>query len=158
LNRVRLGGTGLEVSRLCFGTEPFAIRKGPDGMKSQGDLAPEAGGGVLRDALSMGVNFWDTSDDYGTHPHVRVGLSLVDRREVVVADKSNAATFEEGREAVDLSLASLGTDYVDLMLLHNVPLKTVRRRDTLGAPTSRGTWRGGWGPLRRSRRRRRAAR
>jgi aryl-alcohol dehydrogenase-like predicted oxidoreductase len=138
LNRVRLGGTGLGVSRLCFGTEPFAIRKGPDGMKSQGDLTAEVGGGVLRDALAMGVNFWDTSDDYGTHPHVRVGLSLVDRREVVVADKSNAATFEEGREAVELSLAGLGTDYIDLILLHNVPLKTVRRRDTLGRPYESG--------------------
>ena len=61
MNRIRLGGTRLEVSRLCFGTEPFAIKKGPDRMKSQEDLTPEKGGGVLRDALALGVNFWDTS-------------------------------------------------------------------------------------------------
>ena len=82
---VKLGGTDLVVSRLCFGTEPFAIKKGPDGNKSQGDLTPEQGGRILRDALEQGVNFWDTSDDYGTHPHIRFGLSLVDRGDVVVS-------------------------------------------------------------------------
>jgi len=60
VKRIRLGSTQLEVSRLRFGTEPFAIKKGPDGAKSQGDLTPEEGGGVLRDAVEMGVNFWDT--------------------------------------------------------------------------------------------------
>lgn len=132
VEQVNLGGSGLVVSRLCYGTEPFAIKKGPDGMKSQGDLTPEQGGRVLRDALSMGVNFWDTSDDYGTHPHVREGLSLVDRRDVVVADKSNALTYEEGEKAVEFSLNSLGTEYVDLLLLHNVPLKSVNRTNTSG--------------------------
>jgi aryl-alcohol dehydrogenase-like predicted oxidoreductase len=63
LEKVRLGASELVVSRLCYGTEPFAIKKGPDGMKSQGDLTPEDGGRVLRDALELGVNFWDTSDD-----------------------------------------------------------------------------------------------
>ena len=134
MNRIRLGGTRLEVSRLCFGTEPFAIKKGPDGAKSQGDLTPEEGGGVLRDALALGVNFWDTSDDYGTHPHVRVGLGLVDRRDVVITDKSNALTYEEGSEAVKRSKVSLETDYVNLMLLHNVPSRTIRRRDSAGRP------------------------
>ena len=79
VEKVRLGGSNLVVSRLCYGTEPFAIMKGPDEMKEQVDLNPEQGSRVLRDALGLGVNFWDTADDYGTHPHVRVGLSLVDR-------------------------------------------------------------------------------
>lgn len=87
MQRVRLGETKLEVSRLCFGTEPFAIKKGPEGRKSQGDRTPVEGGEILRDALEMGVNFWDTSDDYGTRPHVAEGLKLVKRRDVVVADK-----------------------------------------------------------------------
>ena len=138
VERVRLGGSDLVVSRLCYGTEPFAIEKGPNGMKSQGDLTPVQGGGVLRDALGMGVNFWDTSDDYGTHPHVRIGLSLVDRGNVVVADKSNALTFEEGERAVEFSLESLGTEYVDLLLLHNVPLRSVHRTGTSGKPYESG--------------------
>ena len=68
VEEVRLGGSVLEVSRLCYGTEPFAIMKGPNEMKGQGDLTPEQGGKALRDALGLGVNFWDTADDYGTHP------------------------------------------------------------------------------------------
>ena len=148
MEKVRLGASDLVVSRLCFGTEPFAIEKGPDGMKSQGDLSAEEGGRLLRDALGLGVNFWDTSDDYGTRPHVRFGLSLVDRSEVVVADKSNALTFEEGQAAVSLALEELGTDYVDLMLLHNVPLRTVRRRDASGNPYESGDLRRRAGALR----------
>ncbi len=108
-------------------------------MKTQGDLSPEHGGAVLQDALEMGVNFWDTSDDYGTHPHVRVGLGLVDRGDVVVTDKPNAKSFQEGEEAVRLSLESLGTDYVDLMLLHNVPPRTLSRRDSTGRPYESGS-------------------
>jgi aryl-alcohol dehydrogenase-like predicted oxidoreductase len=148
VERVRLGGSDLVVSRLCYGTEPFAIKKGPDGMKGQGDLTPEQGGKVLRDALGMGVNFWDTSDDYGTHPHVSAGLSLVDRSDVVVADKSNALTFEEGERAVEFSLESLGTEYIDLLLLHNIPLKSVHRTDTSGKPYKSGNLEQRMGALR----------
>ena len=125
----RLGSSGLTVSRLCYGTEPFALKKGPDGDRGQGDKTPEEGGMILAEASKLGVNFWDTSEDYGTHPHVAEGLRRVMRGDVVVADKSNAATYEEGLEAVKFSLRSLGTDYVDLMFLHNLPWKTVVRRD-----------------------------
>jgi aryl-alcohol dehydrogenase-like predicted oxidoreductase len=126
LEKIRLGYSDLLVSRLCFGTEPFAIKKGPDGKKTQGDLTPIDGGKVLRDALDMGVNFWDTSDDYGTHPHVRQGLSMVNRQDVVIADKSYAMTYKEGEEAVKIALAELETEYVDLMLLHYVPYNTTK--------------------------------
>jgi len=138
VQKVRLGPTKLVVSRLCFGTEPFAIEKGPDGMKGQGDRTPAEGGEILRDALGMGVNFWDTSDDYGTHPHVAEGLKLVRRGDVVVATKSNARTRGEGDEAVRFALADLGTEYVDIMFLHNVPYKSVSRRDTNGRPYESG--------------------
>jgi aryl-alcohol dehydrogenase-like predicted oxidoreductase len=138
LEKIRLGESKLIVSRLCFGTEPFAIKKGPEGMKSQGDLTAEGGGLVLRDALKLGINFWDTSDDYGTHPHVRFGLGLVDRKNVIIADKSNAQTFEEGKKAIKLALDDLGTEYIDLMLLHNVPLNSVKRHDRSGNPYNSG--------------------
>lgn len=41
-------------------------------------------------------------------------------------------TLEEGEEAIRLALADLGTDYIDVMFLHNVPLKSIRRRDAAG--------------------------
>jgi aryl-alcohol dehydrogenase-like predicted oxidoreductase len=117
------GNTKLLVSRLCYGTVPFTVKM-PDDNRSQGNVSPEEGGKVLRDALQLGVNFWDTSDDYGTHPHIRAGLSLVEREDVVVADKTYAKSYEGGKEAIDLALEDLGTDYIDLMFLHYVPPST----------------------------------
>ena len=130
----RLGDTGLTVSRLCYGTEPFTFKKGPDGAKTQGDVPPPEGGRRLAEAYRLGVNFWDTSYDYGTHPHVAEGLRLVPRREVVVADKSNAHTYDEGVQAVENSLMDLDTEYVDVMFLHIVPPEPVERRDAAGRP------------------------
>jgi len=92
--------------------------------KGQGELSPEEGGKTLESAFQLGVNFWDTSDDYGSHPHVAEGLRRVDRKEIVIADKSYARTFEEGKKAVSLALGELETDYVDLMMLHYVPFET----------------------------------
>jgi len=130
----RLGDTGLTVSRLCYGTEPFTFKKGPEGAKTQGDVPPPKGGRRLAEAHRLGVNFWDTSDDYGTHPHVAEGLKLVPRREVVVADKTNAHTYDEGVEAVEHSIGDLGTPHVDIMFLHIVPPKPVERLDAAGRP------------------------
>jgi len=130
----RLGDTGLTVSRLCYGTEPFTFKKGPDGAKTQGDVPPPEGGRRLAEAYRLGVNFWDTSYDYGTHPHVAEGLRLVPRREVVVADKSNAHTYDEGVQAVENSLMDLDTEYVDVIFLHIVPPEPVERRDAAGRP------------------------
>ena len=124
---------GLKVSRLCYGTEPFNLKKGPDDDQSQGDKTPTEGGRILAEAVKLGVNMWDTSDDYGTHPHVREGLKLVKRGSVVVADKTNASNYREGIEAVDSALKDLDTDYIDIMFLHIVPPKTVERKDSNGS-------------------------
>jgi aryl-alcohol dehydrogenase-like predicted oxidoreductase len=129
MEKIRLGNTKLEVSRLCYGTEPFTIKKGPIGRKAQGDVSPVLGGEILRKAFERGINFWDTSDDYFSHPHVAEGLKRVNRKDVIITDKTNAHTFEEGEEAVKKALVELGTDYIDIMMLHIVPFKTHLRQD-----------------------------
>jgi aryl-alcohol dehydrogenase-like predicted oxidoreductase len=134
LKKIELGNTGLKVSRLCYGTEPFTFKKGPPGMRTQGDKSSAEGGRILAEAVKLGVNFWDTSDDYGTHPHVAEGLQHVKRSEVVVADKSNAVTYEEGYNAVEASLSDLGTEYVDIMFLHIVPYKGGWRTNSQNEP------------------------
>lgn len=131
MDKIRFGKTKLEVSRLCFGTEPFTIPKGPADQQIGGDISPEKGGQILKDALDRGVNFWDTSNDYGTHPHVAEGLRLVRRREVVIADKSYAKTAEEAKAALKKSLMELDTDYIDMMLLHYVPSHAKREQNAL---------------------------
>ncbi|OGD47840.1 hypothetical protein A3K69_05870 [Candidatus Bathyarchaeota archaeon RBG_16_57_9] len=132
--KARIRDTGLTVSRLCYGTEPFTFKKGPEGAKTQGDVDPPEAGRRLAEAHRLGVDFWDTSDDYGTHPHVAEGLRLVPRSEVVVADKTNAHTYEEGLRALDMSLGDLGTEYVDIMFLHIVPPRPVERLDASDRP------------------------
>lgn len=124
MKKIRLGNTKLLVSPLCFGTEPFTMKKGPIRKKSQGDRSPQEGGNILKKALQKGINFWDTSDDYFSHPHVAEGLKNVDREKVVIADKSYAITLKEGEKAVEKSLTELGTNYVDVMMLHFIPYKT----------------------------------
>ena len=107
---------------------------GPEGDKTQGDCPPEKAGEIFAKALELGVNFWDTSDNYGTHPHIAEGLRRVPRERVVIADKTNAFSLEEGREAIKQSLKDLGTSYLDIMFLHVVPPETVRRTDARGNP------------------------
>ena len=137
--KVPLADTGFYVSRLCFGTEPFTFKKGPEGAKIQGDIEPEEGGRRLKQAYELGVNFWDTSDDYGTHPHVAEGLKLVPRGEVAVADKTNSLSYEDGWNALDLATEDLGTDYIDVMFLHIVPPIGSNRKDSQGNPYYSGT-------------------
>jgi uncharacterized protein len=108
----QFGNTGLAVSRLCFGTAYL----GPLGDKH----SPEAGGNLLVEAFERGISFWDTSDDYGTHPHVAAALRQVPREQVVIATK----TYEP-EDAVEKALDELETGYVDLMLVHCVELSRI---------------------------------
>ncbi len=105
--RVKLGRTGLTVSTLCFGTGYLG-----------GSAA--AGARLLTRAHDLGVTFWDTSDDYGTHPHVARALREVGRDRVVVATKTYASTAVGARRALTKALRELGVEAVDILLLHAV--------------------------------------
>jgi predicted aldo/keto reductase-like oxidoreductase len=106
----RYGDTALTVSRLCIGTGHF---KGayPD---------PEAGGQFLEQVLEHGVTFWDTAESYGSHPHVAAAFRRVDRSRVVLQTKTVKAGYEAARKRIDAALTDLGTDYLDVILLHGV--------------------------------------
>jgi aryl-alcohol dehydrogenase-like predicted oxidoreductase len=103
----RLGRTGLTVSTLCFGTGYLS-----------GPVA--AGARLLARAYDLGVTFWDTSDDYGTHPHVARALREVGRDNVVVTTKTYASTRAGARRSLTRSLRELGVEAVDILLLHAV--------------------------------------
>lgn len=105
--QVTLGRTGLTVSSLCFGTGYLS-----------GPVAP--GARLLTRAYDLGVTFWDTSDDYGTHPHVARALRDVGRDRVVIATKTYATTAGGARRAVAKALRELGVEAVDIFLLHAV--------------------------------------
>lgn len=139
MQKIRLGQTNVKVSRLIYGTEPFNFKKGPDGDRTQGDKTPAEAAEILRGALELGVNTWDTSNDYGTHPHIAAALKIVNRKDVVIADKSNSMSEKDGWKALEYSLKSIGTDFVDIMFLHIVPPEPVERKDALGRPFHSGT-------------------
>jgi aryl-alcohol dehydrogenase-like predicted oxidoreductase len=107
-----LGRTGLPVSRLSFGTVYL-------GHFVQ-NLSPQAGAEVLLAALERGVTTWDTSDDYGTHPHVACALAQIPRQKAIVSSK-----ISKPENSLDSVLNELGTDYLDILLAHCVELPRV---------------------------------
>ena len=121
----RYGQTPLTVSRLCIGTGHFQSAY-PD---------PEAGGRFLEEVLEEGVTFWDTAESYGSHPHVAAGFRRVGRSRVVVQTKTTEADYEAARDRIEAALRDLGTDYLDVMLLHGVnsPRDLDRREGALRA-------------------------
>ena len=104
--KVKLGSTGLDVSKLGIGPPT--------------NLSPKEGGRLLTDSYELGVNFWDTSDDYGTHPHIASALKHVPRKQVVISTKTYARNGKEASESLKSSLEELDTDYLDIFLLHFV--------------------------------------
>lgn len=106
----QLGGTGISVSRLCFG----ALTIGP----LQANLSQEAGAAVLAAAIERGVNFVDTAELYGTMPMIRRAIYTTGKSDLVVATKSYAYSVETAENSVRKALKELNRDYVDIFLLH----------------------------------------
>lgn len=114
-----LGRTGLEVSVAglgCGGHSRIGMARGGDERHAAG---------IVAHALALGINFIDTARAYGTE--AAVGRAIRGKREgVVISTKSSAGrngSLLSGSEVVDsleLSLARLGTDYVDVFSLHGV--------------------------------------
>jgi aryl-alcohol dehydrogenase (NADP+) len=132
---VKLGSTGLEISRIGLGCMSYGE---PDRGKHPWTLGEEASRPFIRQALDLGINFFDTANSYsdGSSEEI-VGRALRDfanRDEVVIATKvfyrdaegpnlgglSRKALFAE----VDASLARLGVDYIDLYQIHRFDPQT----------------------------------
>ena len=114
--RIVLGRTGLTVSKLVFGTIPL----GGTGWRKDPAVAPKEAGKILARAHELGVDWWDTAENYGTHPHVAEGLRLVDRSKVVISTKTPKKSYEDAKRRISQSLEELGTDYIDIYFLHFV--------------------------------------
>jgi L-galactose dehydrogenase len=115
-----LGRTGLKVSVAGFGCGGFS-RLGLGTGKSEADAI-----GIIRAALDLGVNLFDTAAAYGTESVLGKALQGVAREQVVICTKapfgiSNPdATPEKAVASLDRSLRELGTDYIDVYQLHGV--------------------------------------
>jgi aryl-alcohol dehydrogenase-like predicted oxidoreductase len=132
---IRLGKTGLKVSRVCLGCMSFGV---PDRGAHPWSLDEEGSRPFLQRALELGFNFFDTANAYsaGTSEEI-VGRALKDfarRDEVVIATKvffpvskgANARGLSRKSimTEIDASLRRLGTDYVDLYQIHRWDYET----------------------------------
>jgi aryl-alcohol dehydrogenase-like predicted oxidoreductase len=114
LEKVAFGSDGLEVSRLAFGTGTHGVR----GHSDQSALGEAGLADLLLQAYDHGVNFWDTADEYGTHPHVARALQSAPRDRVVILTKTMSRDGKRAAQDINRFLTELGTDVIDVVLLH----------------------------------------
>ncbi len=133
MDYIRLGNTGLKVSRLCLGAMTYGTPEWRPWILDEATSRP-----FIRRALEHGINFFDTADMYSRGASEQVlGRALKDfaaRDQVVVATKAFYPTGDGINDrglsrkhlfdAIDGSLKRLGTDYVDLYQIHRFDYDT----------------------------------
>src|SRR5262245_56526246 len=124
----KLGNTGLIVSRLSFGAMTFGKGMGPFATVSK--VEEDGARAMMSMALDAGINFFDTANGYSNgQSEMMLGKLLGERRkDVIVATKvgfrTGKAMMDAGLSrsnifaACDASLKRLGTDYIDLYIVH----------------------------------------
>lgn len=130
---VNLGRTGLKVSRLCLGTMTYGTSQWRAWV-----LDEEPSRAFIQQALELGINFFDTADMYsnGVSEEV-VGRALRDfarRDQVIITTKvynrmgdgpnDRGLSRKHILDAIDASLRRLGTDYVDIYMIHRWDYET----------------------------------
>jgi 1-deoxyxylulose-5-phosphate synthase len=125
---VKLGSTGLKVSRLCLGTMTYGSKKWREWVLEDEESRP-----FIRRSIEAGINFFDTADIYSLGASEEIlGRALKDfgpsRDKVVIATKVFNPMGDDPNQrglsrkhilhAIDDSLRRLGTDYVDLYQIH----------------------------------------
>jgi aryl-alcohol dehydrogenase-like predicted oxidoreductase len=132
MDYVRLGHSGMKVSRICLGCMSF-------GSAFNWMVPEEASFGIVRKALDLGINFFDTANVYSNGESERIlGRALrhfgVKREDVVIATKvfgpmgkgpnDRGLSRKHILHSIDESLSRLGLDYVDLYQIHRFDLET----------------------------------
>lgn len=130
---VRLGRTGLKVSKICLGTMTYGSKAWREWVLEEEESRP-----YIQRALESGINFFDTADVYslGVSEEI-VGRALRDfakRDDVVIATKvfnamgqgpnDQGLSRKHILQACDASLKRLGTDYIDLYQTHRWDYET----------------------------------
>ncbi|WP_250031199.1 aldo/keto reductase [Paractinoplanes maris] len=131
----RLGSSGLKVSRIALGCMSFGE---PDRGTNQWSLGDDAAEPLFRQAVELGITFWDTANGYsaGSSEEIvgRAVRKYTDRDSIVLASKvffpmhdgpgGSGLSRKAILENIDASLARLGTDYLDLYQIHRFDPET----------------------------------
>jgi len=113
---VTLGSTGIKTSRLAMGTGTV----GSGHHSHQTALGVKGLSDLLLNGYGQGLRFFDAADSYGSHPHVAEALKHVPRDKVTVLSKTWARDPATARTDLDRFRRELGTDYLDVCLMHCV--------------------------------------
>lgn len=119
VDSVKLGNTGLKVSRIALGTGS----RGGSKASNQTRLGMEKFVEMAQYAYDRGVRFFDMADSYGSHPYVGEAIKKMPREKITLLTK--IWTYEDGsdrnipvRESIDRYRQEIGTDYIDIVLMH----------------------------------------
>ena len=112
---VILGPQKIKLSRMAFGT-------GTSGWGGSSNQTRKLGlkglAACLQEGVDAGINFWDSADQYGSHPHLKEALKSVARDKVVIMTKTHASSADEMRKDLDRFRREMGVDMIDILLLH----------------------------------------
>src|SRR4051794_10830416 len=129
MDQVRLGKTGMHVSRICLGMMSYGTHESRPWTLGEEDAEP-----IIKSAVDAGITFFDTADAYNGGESERLPgkplKKLIGRDEVVVATKVWGQTTpgplgiglsrKHILAGIDASLQRLGMDYVDLYQIHRL--------------------------------------
>jgi aryl-alcohol dehydrogenase-like predicted oxidoreductase len=136
MQQTQLGSSGLRVSRIALGCMSFG-----DGTRATWALGDEAAEPIFRQAIELGITFWDTANIYGLGTSEEIvgrALKTYTRRDDIVLATKLFQPMSAGpgggglsrravMEQVDASLTRMGTDYIDLYQIHrfdpNTPIE-----------------------------------
>lgn len=118
VDKVKLGNTGLTVSRVALGTGSI----GGNHQSNQTRLGMSNFVKLAHHAYDRGVHFFDTADSYGSYPYVREAFKEIPREKITLLGKMWTENDPSKAEPVDKALdrfrTETGSDYFDIMLLH----------------------------------------
>lgn len=107
MKKIRLGRTGLMVTKPAFGVLPLQRVEMNEAVR------------ILRKAYDNGINYYDTARAY-TDSEEKIGQALSGvRKDIVISTKTQARKKDTLEKHLETSLKTLRTDYIDIYQLHN---------------------------------------
>jgi aryl-alcohol dehydrogenase-like predicted oxidoreductase len=119
VDKVKLGNSGLHVSRIAWGTGTIGGSK----ASNQTRLGMNKFEAMAHHAYDRGIRFFDMADSYGSHQYVGNAIQSLPREKITLLTK--IGTHEDGsdrnvpvRDSLDRYRQEMGTDYIDIVLMH----------------------------------------